>query len=79
MQEPRVLIRKIALDEFLESRERRRAHGTWKAKRTKGESKMIGQGVRASRRWASSWLLRSPALPCPSPTKTRAYHKPGQV
>ena len=26
MQEPRVLIRKIALDEFLESRERRRAH-----------------------------------------------------
>ena len=48
MQEPRVLIRKIALDEFLESRERRRAHG--EAKRTKGESKMVGQGVRASRR-----------------------------
>jgi hypothetical protein len=31
MQEPRVLICKIALDEFLESRERRRAHGEGEA------------------------------------------------
>jgi excisionase family DNA binding protein len=57
-----VLIRKTALDEFLESKERRRARG-------EGESKMVGQGVRVSRGWASSWLLRSPALPCPSPTR----------